>query len=493
MAKEEIPTAPELPGSKSAANEPDDVSEADLHSEVTDTEEPEVSEVDDAEAALDPVPVSRTPAPRMSREEALLRSASKNMEDETDDQAPIHPKSVTADTKKGHKKLWVSLLIIVLLAGAAVAVWYFVLRDKQAVGNGQENKPTSQQQQTLTYEPESVAYAFRANNTDPYTIYSRPALGGERKEALTLPRDAEPLSAGVVGKTVAFTADKSVYVSTDGGQKYTKVYDVASGEDITSAQLSRDGTRIAIATLDQSSDSKGKAISVNLEGKDTKQLFSAEEAAIFMIGWNDKKQQAVYREGCFQCDGTMTKLKVRDLKSGKSNDILSDADLQKVGGLFDVSDDLTQFIYVENTVDKNTPVDNLWGYYVAAPYKVTLVDIAAKKSSVLATIGSKGEKNANGTDKYRSFYMGFVAGTNTPYYAEGNDLFTVKAGSAEKAFTGDKPVWAVPFVGKDQIFVATADAGSMDFTLSSFTIADKETSLIFEGDANTVILGISTK
>ncbi len=433
---------------------------------------------------------------KVGKEESILQAASEELtETETVDAS----RAVTAGvpSKKSHKKLILKLLIVVVVIGGLVAGGVFLTKKTTPVPDGKTstaNVSTSPAKDAKANVPDTVAYAYRANNSDPYTIYYRSAVGGERTEVMKLERDEYASVSDVVGNVVVFGSDTKLYVSEDAGKTYSTVYTAASGEAINSVKVSADATKIAVATVpDFSNQSKGQVFSIDLDGKSKKTLFD-DSSALYLIGWNNSKQKIAYWQGCYACDGGRTGWKLRDLKTKVVRDLVKDVDPKTYYYTAAISDDMSTLMYVQTTYDGAIQEEGLPGYYSAAPYIVKKADLGANNGgTTIATVGKKQETNSNGTDKIRRFSLGFLAGTNTGYYAEGNKINLVSTEGTSVLYQADADISAVHFASDKSVIVSTGELSSADFLLSNYDLSAKKSVQIFQGDVNTSLFGITTK
>ena len=433
----------------------------------------------DANTSVDPlsgqVPVSK------NKEDELLKSVGEGLSDE--DAAPVA--SATVKKKRSPKKILILLLVVIILAGVALSLRMFVFKQK-AVAPDQSGNATTQntQKQELTYEPDSVVYAFRAKDGDPYSIYLRPAAGGDRVEAAKLERDEVVLGGDTVGQKALFYTDSKVYLSENGGKKFEPVLTVGAGEQITSAKLSTE-SEFFVAAIFTGAD--GVVNKYGLDGKNKTEVLKTSNTAPTVYGFGSDK--LVYSEGCYNCDGPRTAYKIYDQKAKASKDFL---DTAKPENILEVRVDrlLSAISYVAAT--PSSAADDVGIGPGVSPYKVSVYNVKDGKTTQVTTIGTAGEKNPNGTTKYRQIFIGFLAGTSTPYYAEGTDLSKVENNKSSPYYQSTKTLLTVPYVGKSSVIVGTG-ADSSDYALSNYGFSDKKDTPIFSGDNNTIIIGVTTK
>ncbi len=179
-------------------------------------------------------------------------------------------------------------------------------------------------------------------------------------------------------------------------------------------------------------------------------------------------------------------------KKKTAEDLLDGADIKTLEYTMAFSDDMKVMTYIKHTVDTSIAIDGIPGYYTGAPYSIMQVDVASGESKVVKTIGTKQEKNANGTYKYRQFFLGFLAGTSTPYYAEDTNIYKIVSLKPEQLYAADKPLGGVYFASDSNVIVGT-ELPANEYTLSNYDLKAKKSTLIFEGNINTSIIGVTTK
>lgn len=433
--------------------------------------------------ATEPATPDATPAPAavpMRTEEDVYQSANQNMEL---DQTSPAPQPLPVKQKRSKKPLVIILLVLVLV-GAAVGAWYF-MSQKQSEPVVQQTTP-AETVEAPTYEPNSVAYAFRANTTDPVALYTRPAAGGDRTEIQKLTRDAAIVSSDTAGSNVAFADNNVIYASTDNGASYKKVYEGAAGTQITSLIIDADGSGVAFGLL-TGDQKENQVTSVDFNGENKKVLFTDTEQGIVLRGWSSKKDRIIYQSFAkVNSDGQALTPYTYDTKENKKTRLLQDVDPKRLVS-FASSSDTSQVIYVVGVVKTSTddPFDSL-----VAPYNVSTLSVEDNKSTEVSTVGKDGEKNPNGTPLVRNFLTGFTAGTNTAYYATGEQLFLVRDGEGLVFFEADKEIVEVYYVSDKHVIVST---GAFDnFVVFNYDVSAKKSTNILNGDAQTNIFGVTT-
>lgn len=449
-----------------------DPEHVDLDLDQPDTPLEPTTTIEEAQAAAEPV--------ESKEDDNIYKQAS--------DTVAIDEPEKSKKQKKSKKKLIVTLFVLILLAAGAAAAWYFLLRDKPTQPAAPVTETTQTETPALSYIPETIAYAFRDGDINPYTLFWRPAAGGDRTQVEILNRSAIPAYSDTYGANVAFVADEKLYISTDYGKDYDMVFESEAGAQITGVKLSKDGSRVALSYYPDGAD-KSTIRSLALNGEDSKDLFtsSANKPGVTILGWDSTS--ILYTENCYNCGGSAATPYSRNLKDNKSTALLEGVDLKNVT-VMAVSGDLSKFLYVEG-VDGGATAEGLESG-VVAPYKVNLLDLKSDETKTIATIGTAGEKNPNGTAKYRDIKVGFLAGSVIPYYVDDKTLYTVSGSEPNAFYESEAVIQLVPFVSEKTIIIGAGDSTS-EYTLTNFDIESSKGVVIFEGDANTTILGVTTK
>lgn len=420
------------------------------------------------------------PAPKT--EDDLFKSANEGMDLE---QAP---EPQTLPTKKARsKKPLIVVLVLLLIATAVAAGWYFFLREKEQPVQQQQVTEEQIEEAALTYEPNTIAYAFREKTSDPVTVFTRPAAGGDRKQAQKLTRDSILSNSDTSGSNVVFVDGGSVvYASTDHGQTYTKIFEGEAGSQITDIILDNDGASVAFGYLKDGAK-KNEVSTMDLKGENKKTLFTATEPGVIFLGWSSKKERMVYRlNECWNCDGGSMTPHVYDFKAQKATRILDDVSEGALASIA-ASGDTSKVVYVVGVIDDQS--DGM-GTALKAPYEVKVLDVAKNESTDIATVGKAGEKNNNGTTIYRQFLTGFNAGTNTPHYATGAQLFVIKDNEGLLFYESDKDLVDVLHVSDTSVIASAGDYN--DYALTNYDVEAKKSTNILMGDGNTTLFGVTT-
>ncbi|HMS23942.1 MAG TPA: hypothetical protein PKB09_04000 [Candidatus Saccharibacteria bacterium] len=445
-----------------------------------------------------------TEAPDADTKEMI--SAETEIEDDVlagDVSEDLHNNSVQKSEKKSGsgKKALKILLVIILLAGIGFAAWYYLVKNKDTNSNNVNQQPTQQvvvPENTNT--PDTVVYAYHEKDTDPYTLYWRPAEGGERSKIATLSKNEVLNQFDVQKNVVAYSTDTGINVSTDGGRTFSPIVEFEKtdggntlGDQVTSLQISKEGSKIVYGFLEANTTEGNEATAVNLDGSDKEVLFTSKKVGVFIEAYSEKANKMVYWEGCYNCDGNFVDLKIRNLETNKDTTIEANLKNTVYGSRsFAISDDFSTLVAAQGIIDTST--DGGLGIALTGPFTINKYDLKTLDKTQIATVGSKNEKNANGTPKFRDVLVGFVAGSNTSiYYTDDESVYTSDDGSqSTMMFSANNNILFAPFIGTDSAIAGSGEDTS-DYLLTNYDVTTKKTTKIFAGDNNTIIMGVATK
>ena len=450
--------------------------------------------------------ISETKEKQPDQDTKDMLSAESEIEDDvlgdnTDNLSDESVKTKPPKEPKNWKKFFKVLLILLLLAGAGAAAYYYFIKSKDS-SNQQQTTTTDEPQQVVenSYTPDTVAYAYHEKESDPYTVFWRPADGGDRTQVTKLEKNDYITQFDALLNIVAYSTTKGVFSSTDGGRTYTQIADLESsgsealGDQITSLSISRDGKKIAYALLPGKGQEKPKntVFSIDPDGQNKTEMFSVEKAGVFIEAWNNEKNKMVYWSGCYNCDGNLVDLQVRNLATNKDRQISSSLKNNIYdGNTIDVSNDISTLVVAEGTPSN----DSLGvGLTLEAPFAINKYDLSSLDKTDVATVGQAGEKNPNGTPKYREVLVGFtnVKDSSTVFYTDDEDLYTYDDIKPVLVFSANKNILLAPFVGINTFITGSGD-DTTDYLLTNYNSDDKKSKQIFAGDNNTVLFGVTTK
>ncbi len=402
---------------------------------------------------------------------------------------------------QSRKKLVLILLILLIVIG--LGAWAISVRHKSSTKTTGQAQITSPATQLQTAQPDIIAYAFRAKDSDPYTIYWRPASGGDRTTALTLTgANNSPSYSDVRGQKVVFDANDGIYVSQDAGKTYKNVYRLdpakeSQNQAITSLHFSNDGQKIVFAFLPGISNgqSKNTVKVMDLDGQNATDLFSSDRAGVFVLNYDPTKKIIVYQTGCYFCDGGPGFPHLRDLKTNQDKELFGVNSETNVFNTVAVNPDGQKILYYVGVNDSAlaSEVAGL-GWQGGPPYKIKQLDIGSSQTTDLASVGTLHEKATDGKFRLYTIQLGYTI-DNQPFYSADKQLFVYKGSAFSKVLEGNSNIFAVPFVSATKVIVETGEDKNNTFStlLTNYDVSSQKATTIYQGDNNTRLFGVTTK
>jgi hypothetical protein len=420
------------------------------------------------------------------------KSKTKVVEKQTIKEKPIaqspEPNSTTDKPKSGKKRALIIILIVLLIIGSAFA-WFLLKSDKAEPPQGTVNQDSVQNQQESTKEkkPYGVVNAITSDavNGDCNTVDSKLFLSSleesATKEAVSLGSsyvtwsDIKDNIVVLVSASSCGTEGELVWYSTDSGESYEKIYTAkkaesaeALAEQITSVEISSDSKSVVINSFSSQFSSTVKEI--DLSSKEVKDLFSVEQKAVFVNGYDKAKNNIYYFVGCYNCDGNAyNKLYVRNLNDDKEEVVFEH---DRIGFQTIINDDFTKIL-----VNKATPGEGLGG---GAPFDVEEFDIQGKTFKNLKTITENGTVLIGYTEKQEQYYTN--QSKITKIVEDGTEIIVYEA---------PKPILRVFIVSENQVIVSEGEYN--EFEVNNYNTKDKSTKQILSGSEKTQTFGVTWK
>jgi hypothetical protein len=403
-------------------------------------------------------------------------------QNEQKEEVTTEPKLKAAGPDSKSKKPLILLAVLLILAALGAGYWFFLKDDSApASDQAQTTDEVSQEAEATkkTGDADTVAYAFKADDNANYSVFWRNVLGGDRTEVGPLGAKSFVTHSAVSGSNVAYatdnsfegTAEKAVWLSTDGGKTYSKAMDISDNTQVTSMLFSVDESELAVALLPNVGESN-TVKSINVSSKQSKDLFSSDNAGVFLEGYSTEKKLLIYSEGCFNCDGNLgSPIYKWDLNAASRTEI-SDAKVSSGYAHTVVRSDFTEILVAEGTLGD--------GLGMGAPYNLLRIAVADGKVTPVA-------ENVNGL----LIGLGYMADNQTPYYALGKQILTAKGAAPTVYFESDKDIVGAYFVSDKEVIVSTGQQS--EFVLYRYDVAAKSSKNILNGDGNTTIFGVTSK
>ncbi len=423
----------------------------------------------------------------------FVKPETKQVEVEKVPDAPLPSEPDTPPKKpKSKKKLLIIIGIVVAVLLTAGALWYFLIRDSgQTAETSQEQQVAEVTEREYEGLPDTVAYAYRDIDSEPYKIYTRPAVSGERAEAMTLPAGVYISHSAVHGNQVVFVTEPeaatdevlTIWYSDDAGASYREIYkdeaitaEDSIGTQVTSIIFSTDGSVVLAGILP--ADGGNQVTELSLDGlNQQKVIFTTDDRGVALEGYDRANQKTLYFSGCYNCDGIIHK--TLNLYDESSDSTVTVYDSPVVQLNVAVKDDFSKVLISEGTSDEST-ADELGGG-LAAPY--TIKTIAVEEGAVAETLTQVDELVTE---------VGYTY-ADTGYYVTQQEIIRLNDATPSLAYetAGIIINSGAYFVGEDSVVVAVGEF--FDFALDYFKSGSEAPVNVLQGDANTIVFGVPIK
>ena len=410
---------------------------------------------------------------------------------------PEQPVPQAVQVKKSKKPLIITLVILAVLVIAGCAAWFWWSAKQTAPKVSNDLGSTKLPPKSKSVEPNTVVYSYRpVNSQAQYDLAWRPADGGEQQNSATKAYVSSALTYGnqVVIETYTGTDKQppTLLYSSDGGKTYKTLYTGKApasendfGDQITGMQFASDGKSIVFALLPNNSKNTVKQIYFD-KPNEVIDLMTTDARGVFLMGYNAKVHKLYFFEGCYNCDGNGASVSVYayDTVKKQRSTLVNGAD-KHLGIVANKS--ATKLVITAPTVDKTKTSDDgagsFWGYYVGAPFTVSVFDLESATNTDISTVVGSETDNAY-------VRAGFMADDTTPYYYKNNQLYSFGKASSTLLYEAGQPFYEVHYVSPTTVFAATGTYEN--YTLNRFSVKTQETKQILtaKGDA-TRILGIT--
>ncbi len=406
--------------------------------------------------------------------------------DQAPDQ-PVPPTEKPAKPKKAKskkKKVLLILLVLLIVAGllaVAAFVWPGFMKDSKeaAPAATSSTAPAETKTEPKVLTPVNVVYAFSESAKNVHNLYWRPVAGGDRTQAGQLGGKSIITQSGVYEQKVFVVTETSdstlnMWYSSDNGKSYSLIYESkdgnadALGNQITSAMFSKDGSKIIFGYL-QDGLGKNTAKEIDPANKAVKDLFSIDKDGLYLKGYDSSTRTAYYYTGCYNCGGGgLDSLYSRDIANNKETTVFQENTRAVYATIF--NGDYSKILVVKAASAE--PGEE------PAPYSVEEYTISSKATKSLVA------------DLKDYTYAGYSSDGLTPYYSDGNNVYTVPASGAKSlVFQASKPIVGVSYVNKDLVVASSGTAA--DNILTSYNIATKAATTILSGDNDTRVIGVT--
>lgn len=415
--------------------------------------------------------------------------------------------TIAPTPKPKKRKLWLIILVvaILLLAGASAGAYMYSSNragEDSATSNEASGEVEKEDNEELSkpkigVTPLRVIYAFREKDTDPYTIYSRPADGGERTELFTAGTTGWG-RASTNGQVYLVYDEFNIWVSTDKGVSFKNILKSQETDPITSAVVSYDG-KIVYAIwpgyYDQTEGDKAGGQLRSMEpGGTADKLVKQLTTAGYLVGADVSNNIVLYRQGCYNCDGVSGTVYKYDPSTQAETTVFSPKSeyttLQKVASV-----DATKLLYLEYSIDQTPPAEGCFGECVTGPVSLVEVEVDSGESRTLATFEEADYQDKPGYDQSAELRVGYAYDSNgaaLPYYTNtDNQVILVSGSKPSTMYESSQTLRDVMFVSGAGVIAAS---GKYDnYILNNFNPANQQNAQILNGDTNTILLIVASE
>lgn len=422
-----------------------------------------------------------------------------------------HPElAITKPPKQKSKKkrILIIILILVLLGGGAAAYWYFELRDEPISPQAQTTTETLSPQvkevglNTLIYSVRNTA--AQVGQTDSEEVFWQPVDSDVKNSALKPSKNSYVTAHDVSGnKSVLALAPTNstealtVWYSADGGKEYKNIYSSPKaskdnlGYQLTSLKFSSDGSSVIFGLLPPGTDTGNEVYVIDLESADFKgeKLFTSEKRGVFIYAYEADLKKVIYSEGCYNCDGNIGNDLLLFNAGNNTKSTLAKSNEGNVISFQAINNDFSEILTLSETRDSNMQVtNNIDGTYMGPPFTISALTLQDGSSKAIGTFGEKLKPDATGNVDYLFITAGYMEGGTTPYVGFENKIYKI-ADSNILMYEASKTLTDVLYVGEDNIVAASGEL--QDFALNNFSVKDKTSNIILNGNERTTLFGVT--
>lgn len=417
--------------------------------------------------------------------------------DATPTEAPDFPLTPTklpiVEPKSTSRKSLVILLIllsILSLGGGSAFAYYTLQANKPQPVVKVVTTPTPLPApkplvaDALLYETSVPGKNVGTCSTSTSTLYRQPISGEAAAKVLDVP-DYQEITHQIVrnkqvvietGATCASKAGSQLWISSDSGNTFTKLYELPSKSDsVTSINFSNDSKSIVIGAL--SNASKTNTIqTIDITTKKVTDLFTLNKEGVYLLGYDVKNQKIYYYTSpCFGCDaGSYETAWAYDLAK-KTETKLFDADKDSIIYNLSMSSDLSKILRLQYTGTTSPKGD-----YTVDEYTVTTNKVSPVAKFTKTTANSQAHSGyTNDGDIYYSFDKSLYSvstKTNTP------SLIMTPTNTLANVFYADK----------NKVIVELGD-NTVSAQVVLYNIGDKSTSKLLDYKYPSSISGVVLK
>lgn len=404
-----------------------------------------------------------------------------NMAPEASPSPVVQPIFEQLPASKSKKPLLIISIVVLLLAIGAGAWWFFI-RDKGSTPPAQNQtsnttKQTAKEEVVPSGSPRFLLYSGLNSASTSVDVLQYSLASSKRIVGLEFKNKENILDAKTSGKVVYVHVNSSTgeqaWISKDEGVTYEKVFQGAPngtnnlGDQITSAVFSKDNTSLLIAVLSGSSStsttSSNTVKEVLLSDLTTKDIFTLQNAGVFLYGYDKTAGLVYYSTGCYNCDGNTASAILRRNIKGASTDVIYTVASGYFLSSIAMNSDLTKILVA-------TAKTYALGSEIAGPFVISDIDTSSKTVTKLKDI-TESAVNVGYSHENKGYYF---AGKTLKLLDK--DVTLLETGT---------PIYSVFFVGKDTVIAETGTGGTG--SVIKFTISTAKLDTLFDkngSDAN---------
>lgn len=365
-----------------------------------------------------------------------------------------HPMQLPIVEPKSNKRPWIIAAILLLVVAVGGGAYAYFSSTNTAAPVTTSVAPTPIAKAPVVPVPDSVIYQVTTIGkstaqcgTSTSTVYRQLLTDTDKPlsvlnvESGQSVGDYETYKSAVLLTTTPNCDSKSgpaLWLSTDSGKTFSKLYQAPSlTSSITSAKFSDDGKTIVFGYL---ADAAGKNTikELDIATKQTKDIFTATSAGVYIKGYDHTKGKIYYIEGCYACDATTEAgITVYDTAK-KTSELLFKDDAKGYDTTLkpDFAKALKLYITKLGAVGSDD--------YNMGSYVIGELDTQKKTKKELTTTELDDvEQN--------SVQTGYT-NEGSVYYTKARDLYTLDGnGNSSLVLHAEKPIVNVYYVSKDTV------------------------------------------
>lgn len=273
--------------------------------------------------------------------------------------ATISPKPVDIPPRPGSsksKKILLVLVALIILLGAAIAIWYFTVGKKKPVKSAEDTAPTQSMNESPKKQQKLVVYQ------DP-KLYSIDE-SGKKEEIAKLDANSKPLRyiAGEDGKFELFYVTQKkvdggyqvVELKKTDGTKDDSIYTPKSGTEVLYPTVSRDGKTFAYAVVLSNNAANYDAYVLDIASKSEVKV-KDDDKLYRPFDFSADNKLLAQQLSCYFCDGPpLAKFAVINTSDGsleKSYDAeIADSQAPSYGSIIAAADGQSVVVLADKTI-----------------------------------------------------------------------------------------------------------------------------------------------